>query len=67
MKLEDELKQYFPNAKEIHVYPSDQYFIENEDGEVIGVLEDDDTYYQLRIDGNFVDTIAKEPRQGGGL
>lgn len=64
-KLEDQLKQYFPKAKEIYVHPSDQYFIEDEDGELIGVLEDQGKYYSLRVDGEYIDDINKEPYQGG--
>ncbi len=67
MTIEERLKKYFPKAKEINVYPSETFYIQDEDGELIGVLEDNGSYFQLRVDGEFIDTIPNTMNFTGGL
>lgn len=67
MNIEEQLKEYFPKAKEINVYPSDTFYIQDEDGELIGILEDEGSHYNLRIDGEYTVTIPNPDFTEGGL
>lgn len=67
MNIEEQLKEYFPKAKGINVYPSDTFYIQDEDGELMGILEDEGSYYNLRIDGEYIATIPNPDFTEGGL